>query len=303
MKITLITPCFNGEQHLEPYIKGLLAQKEKDIEYIFVNDGSTDRTKEVILSYEKAFIEKGWSFTYIEQEHLGQASAINKGLKIMTGEFFSCIDSDDILHPDYFSKMSQYLIDNPQVDMVFPKAELVKEKTFEHINYQERVVPPNCIDTLFSDIIESPKNMPAFSTFMIRTATFEKLNPTKQIYEGLSGQNPQFILPIAYNGKVAYLSDCLVKIVIRENSDSNNIKEKLIKRYNWENLYTETLKTIPNMPEYEKAYYFQKIKERWKNHEQYWKEKERIAKEIEEKGERVVKNILGIKIKYRKRKE
>ena len=237
MKITLITPCFNGEKHLEPYIKGLLSQKEKDIEYFFINDGSTDKTKEIILSYKNAFIEKGWSFTYIEQEHAGQASAINKGLKIMTGEFFSCIDSDDLLHPDYFSKMSQYLIDNPNVDMIFPKSELVKENTFEHINYRERVVPPNCIDTLFSDMIESPKNMPSLPTFMIRTSTFEKLNPSRQIYEGLSGQNPQFILPIAYNGKVAYLSDCLIKMVIRENSDSHDTSTKIIRGYNWENIY------------------------------------------------------------------
>ena len=137
MKITLITPCYNGENHLEPYIKGLLSQHETDIEYIFVNDGSTDKTKEIILSYEKAFLEKGWTFTYIEQENAGQASAINKGLKIMTGTFFSCIDSDDILSPDYFTKMSQYLIDNPSVDMVFPKSEAVRENTFEHIYYQE----------------------------------------------------------------------------------------------------------------------------------------------------------------------
>lgn len=297
MKITLITPCYNGETHLEPYIKGLLSQNETDIEYIFVNDGSTDKTKEIILSYEKAFIEKGWTFTYLEQEQSGQASAINKGLKIMTGEFFSCIDSDDILHPDYFSKMSQYLIDNPSVDMVFPKSESVREKTYEHINFQERVVPPNCIDSLFSDMIESPDNMPALPTFMIRTATFKKLIPSKQIYEGLSGQNPQFILPIAYNGKVAYLKDCLVKMVIRGNSDSHDVTTKLIRRYNWENLYTETLKTIPNMPDYEKAYYFQKIKERWKNHEIKWKKIEK------DKAERVELKFLGFKIKFRKKKK
>lgn len=260
-KITLITPCFNGEGHIQNYINGLLSQTVKDVEYIFVNDGSTDKTKEIIMGYKNDFLKKGWDFKYIEQENCGQAAAINCALKIMTGDFFSCIDSDDILLPEFLEKCSRYLENNSDVDMVFPVVELVKEKTMEHISYRERKVPEKVIDTLFSDMLLKCDNLPIFASFMIRKTSFEKYNPIKKIYEGYSGQNPQFILPIAYNGKVAYLSDCLLKCVIRANSDSHsNLIDKIT---NWEDIYCKTLRDIPNMPDYEKSYYFSKIKERW----------------------------------------
>ena len=60
--VTLITPCFNGENHLDNYIKGLLSQTASNVEYIFINDGSTDNTKNIILSYKKDFLDKGWTF-------------------------------------------------------------------------------------------------------------------------------------------------------------------------------------------------------------------------------------------------
>ena len=287
--ITLITPCFNGENHLENYIKGLLSQTAKNVEYFFINDGSTDKTKEIILSYKNKIIEKGWDFHYIEQKNSGQASAINKALKIMSGDYFSCIDSDDILMPEFLEKMSCYLVENPTVDMVFPTVEMVKEKSLEHICFRSRKNSQDVVDTLFSDMLLTNDNLPIFPSFMIRTKTFEKLNPFKQIYQGLSGQNPQFILPIAYNGTVHYLNDCLLRYVVRENSDSHsNLVNKII---NWEDLYCETLKFIPNMPEYEKTYYFQKIKERWSS--------ERLKVLKKEKYKRVSFNILGIKFKIK----
>ena len=285
--ISLITPCYNGEKHLENYIKGFLSQTAKNVEYIFVNDGSTDNTKNIILSYEKDFLDKGWMFHYLEQENCGQASAINKALNIMSGDYFSCIDSDDILMPEYLEKMSNYLENNLSVDMVFPVAEMVKEKTLEHICFKSRKIGKNVVDTLFEDMLLTHENLPIFASFMIRTKSFQLLNPSKQIYEGLSGQNPQLILPIAYNGKVHYIDDCLIKIVVRENSDSHSdLQNKIL---NWEKLYCETLKCIPNMPEYEKAYYFKEIKALWKN------------ALLKQKKKHMVINLFGLKIKVKRK--
>ena len=111
-KVTLITPCYNGENHIISYINGLLAQTNKNVQYVFVNDGSTDKTEELILSYQKAIEAKGWDFNYIFQEHKGQAAAINKALLIADGDYLSCIDSDDILMPSYIEDLSNYLDNN-----------------------------------------------------------------------------------------------------------------------------------------------------------------------------------------------
>ena len=54
-KITIISPCYNGETHLEAYINGLFSQTYTNVEYIFINDGSTDNTENIIKSYEEKF--------------------------------------------------------------------------------------------------------------------------------------------------------------------------------------------------------------------------------------------------------
>lgn len=58
VKISIISPCYNGENHLIPYINGLLSQTYSNVEYIFVNDGSTDKTNELINSFKTRFQKK-----------------------------------------------------------------------------------------------------------------------------------------------------------------------------------------------------------------------------------------------------
>jgi len=265
-KITIITPCKNGEKHLDYYIESVLSQTVKNLEYIFVNDGSTDKTEEIILSYKPKFEEKGWSFNYIKQESKGQAAAINKALKIMTGDYFSCIDSDDIIMPTFCEEMSNFLDENPQFSIVFPDTEYIEEKTFKHINYVSRVLLEGMVDNFFDEMLLPISNKrPPYACFMIRKVDFEKIYPDLQIYEAINAQNPQFIMPFAYQKKVGYLRKCLFKYVARSNSSCrvNSIEKRLANCYNWEDVYTTVLNSIPNMPEYEKAYYYWKIKTLW----------------------------------------
>lgn len=50
-KVSLVSPCYNGESHLGYFIDSLLAQTYPNVEFIFVDDGSTDRTAEIFASY------------------------------------------------------------------------------------------------------------------------------------------------------------------------------------------------------------------------------------------------------------
>ena len=74
-KVSIITPCFNGEGFVERYLNSILNQTYKNIELIFINDGSTDRTEKVVKSYIIKFEEKGMKLIYIYQENAGQAAA------------------------------------------------------------------------------------------------------------------------------------------------------------------------------------------------------------------------------------
>lgn len=262
-KVSIISPCFNGESYIKPHIEAILAQEYKNLEYIFVNDGSFDKTEEIILSYEQKFKENDINFVYLKQENKGQAAAINFGLTKISGDYFSCIDSDDVLSPTFASDMSAYLDSHKDINICFPKAEIVEENSMAHLAYIFRALPSTVVDTLFEDFLMCKDNIPFLASYMLRLSQFKKIYPDMKIYEGKSGQNIQLILPFIYNQKVGYVDKFLIKRVLRKHSDSNGLdyNEKLIKFKNWEDICCQTLKFIPNMLEYEKGYYFTKIKD------------------------------------------
>lgn len=99
--ISVIMPVYNGEKFLRPSIESILNQTEKNFELIIVNDGSTDSTEEIILSYEDSRIN------YLKQENGGDAAARNKALAHIKGNFVTFQDADDISLPMRFEVLKQ----------------------------------------------------------------------------------------------------------------------------------------------------------------------------------------------------
>lgn len=218
IKISLITPCYNGASHLLPYLDSLLlSQTYTNVEYIFINDGSTDNTEEIILSYKEKIEKKGWKFIYISQENKGSSAACNAGYKIMSGVYFSQIDSDDILAPTFFEDMSDFLNTNSDVALVIPKSEMVKEVTLEHIQYIQRIEAAKNVNTFFYDCMLGI-NMPILPSYMARVDAFINIYPNRQIPDFGQGQNLQIYLPLALKYKFGYLDKYLLKYVVRDES-------------------------------------------------------------------------------------
>lgn len=90
-KFTIITPVFNGADYIEETVISVFeATKDIDIEYLIVDDGSTDETRELLAKY----------FTrlkYIRQENSGQAAAINKAIQLASGLYTTIVNADDPL--------------------------------------------------------------------------------------------------------------------------------------------------------------------------------------------------------------
>ncbi|REH01904.1 glycosyltransferase family 2 protein [Flavobacterium aquicola] len=89
MKITIITVCYNRKNTIEKAIKSVLEQDYHDIEYIIIDGNSTDGTKEIIESYRDRISQ------YISEPDKGMYDAINKGIKLATGDVIGLIHSDD----------------------------------------------------------------------------------------------------------------------------------------------------------------------------------------------------------------
>ena len=125
--VSIITPCYNGTTYVHRLVESVLNQTYDHIELIFINDGSTDNTEEIVLSYKSKFEERGIGFTYVYQENAGQAAAVNKGLKIFKGEYLTWPDSDDWMTEDCIEKKVDFLEQHPEYGMVMCRIAVVDE--------------------------------------------------------------------------------------------------------------------------------------------------------------------------------
>lgn len=96
MKISVIIPCYNVEQFIEECFRGLDGQRFQNFEVICVNDGSSDRTSELL---EKISGDSGLDIKVLHQENKGASGARNHGLKHATGDYIQFLDADDLLEP------------------------------------------------------------------------------------------------------------------------------------------------------------------------------------------------------------
>lgn len=94
MKISIITVCFNSESTIEDTIKSVLSQDYEDIEYIIIDGGSKDRTLEIIHKYSD-HISK-----IVSEPDKGIYDAMNKGIRLSTGELIGILNSDDMFASD-----------------------------------------------------------------------------------------------------------------------------------------------------------------------------------------------------------
>lgn len=105
--ITIFTPTYNRAHTLPKLYESLKHQTGKNFEWLIVDDGSTDSTRELIASFQQ---ENPFPIRYIKQENQGKHVAFNRGIKEAKGSYFTNIDSDDFLLPDAVS-MFYILID------------------------------------------------------------------------------------------------------------------------------------------------------------------------------------------------
>ena len=91
-KVSVIIPCYNNEGCIESVIH----QSYKNLEIIVINDGSKDKTPEILRSYA----EKDKRIVCINQNNKGVSAARNKGLSSATGDYIAFMDSDDEMLPD-----------------------------------------------------------------------------------------------------------------------------------------------------------------------------------------------------------
>ena len=92
-KYSIIIPCYNGEKTIERALDSIKEQKVNEYEVLIINDGSTDKSKEIISKH----IESDDRFKLINKENGGQTTAVSRGIREAKGEYIVQLDSDDTL--------------------------------------------------------------------------------------------------------------------------------------------------------------------------------------------------------------
>lgn len=218
-RVSIITPCYNGEKYLDGYYKSIIAQTYDDVELVFVDDGSTDNTSRISKEYGKRLRERGYEFKYIYQSNKGQAAAVNVALKEITGDYLMWMDADDIMYPDKIRKELEFLDNHKECAFVQCWYEFVDEnRTDLPIDTSKGSKRINRID-FFEDLINA-RNVIFSGIYLVRVSALHQVLSKFQIYESKEGQNWQLLLPLAAEYECGYVEEVLFKVVSHNDSHS-----------------------------------------------------------------------------------
>lgn len=164
MKISIITVTYNSAATLRDTMESVLAQTYTDIEYVVVDGLSKDNTMDIVREYEPRFQGR---MKYISEKDHGLYEAMNKGIRMATGEVVGIINSDDFYHRNDIIQLVADAMAAPEVQAVYGDVRFVNpdnlDKTVRY--YSSKIFRPSLFRFGF---------MPAHPTFFTYRKYFEQ---------------------------------------------------------------------------------------------------------------------------------
>ena len=170
MKISIITVCKNAQASIEKAITSVITQTYKDIEYIIIDGDSQDGTKSVVAKYS-AFISK-----FVSEPDRSLWSAMNKGIRLATGEFIYFLNSDDyLIDKNVVKDVVNFIVQHSSCDFVYGDIEI--RFNTGHANIQKSPAPEKILETMITGC-----TIPHSGSF-IRSKLFSKLGGYNENYK------------------------------------------------------------------------------------------------------------------------
>lgn len=208
MKVSIITVCFNSVETIENTIKNLLKQDYDNIEYIVVDGGSTDGTVEVINNYRR-HISK-----VISETDNGIYDAMNKGLRLTTGEIIGFLNSDDLYADKSVIRRIVNAVKTNKADCCYGNLEYVTKGNPEKIVRK-------WISTPYRDDLFSKGWHPPHPTFFARKHLFDRYGCFDLSYKIAADYELMLRFLKKYKVKSCYIPHVIVKMRIGGKSNKN----------------------------------------------------------------------------------
>lgn len=135
MKVTIITVTLNSEKFLEDCIQSVISQDHTDIEHIIIDGESTDKTLGIIAKYASHIAH------WVSEKDYSMYDAINKGMKLATGDIIGTLNSDDMLAaPDVISEIVR-AFDREKVDAIYGDLVYVDPQNIDNVIREWKGLP------------------------------------------------------------------------------------------------------------------------------------------------------------------
>lgn len=207
-KISVIMPAYNAEKYIAEAIDSILGQTFEDFEFIILNDCSKDRTEEIILSYNDPRI------VYVKnEENMGVARTLNRGLDLAKGEYIARMDADDISLPERFAKQVAFLEKNSDIAVLSTNLNCFNEDGILSPGWVVSDPEQMKIDMLFSCGLAHP-------SVMMRANVIQNLGGYNPDFNGLEDYELWCRVLEHYN--ITTLPDILLQYRIHGNQVTKN---------------------------------------------------------------------------------
>lgn len=219
--VSIMVPCYNGEQFVEQFLINISEQTYSKIHLIFIDDGSTDKTRDLFMQFKYLLENRNMRWEYHYQKNQGQAAAINVALSRVCGEYCSWLDIDDFITKNHIEKKVERLAKEKDLGIVICKGIAVDENP--PYNKRGELSTKGPLGCLFENILfDYASCVPGL--YMARSKFLFEALGGKSIYPSRVGQNFQLLLPILYWFKIGYINEVLFFYRIRMDSHSHCIK-------------------------------------------------------------------------------
>ncbi len=219
-KVSIVVPSYNRAEFIGATLKSIQEQTFRDFELIFIDDGSTDNTEEIVM----AFHEKDHRFKYFKQKNSERAVARSYGLELAGADLLCLVDSDDLWYPEKLEKQIKIMDADPDIVLCYASVNRidmegnpVESSPRQHQGHS---------GFIFLNLLE--RNFIPSVTPMFRKSAWEKVGP--QITEFIPYEDWDFWLKFSRLGKFHHIKEPLGDYRLHPGQSVQNVKAQHIEK-------------------------------------------------------------------------